>query len=630
MKSPFSIALLVAAASSAVPLASSLPVATRDLLDAYDYIIIGGGPGGMVTANRLSEDSSKTVLLIEAGPLHKYEKEIMIPRWQILGALDLSYQWGTLTTPQQELALNRPVILNQGKLLGGGASLNFMVWGRGTPTEYDTWEELGNPGWGWKGLLPYFKKSEHFTPPRQSQVDEFRITYDPECHGTGGPIQNGYSHYNYPQNRNFQDAMASLGFSHTAEPMCNSLGYHMSLHSIDDKNQSRSDPRTAYYDPIFGEKGTPRPNIHVLVEHLVTKILTETVNGVVRATGVEYAASAKSPVQRVLVNREVIVSGGSLQTPKLLQLSGIGQKSVLDKLGIKTVVDLPGVGANLHDHAAAPSLGVVKPGVPSLVDITLNPKLDKEQGDLYYASREGRWTESGDSLAFLPWYNITTLSRKEADAVIATTTVEESLKYLAPDTHPDVREGYKAIVERVHRGHVAGTIAAEETIWFMGGVEMLSTLMNPLSRGTVRPVSRDPWVPAAVDPRYLSHPADLDFIVEGVRLIRRLIKTDPMKEIGHTEVLPGPLVLDVGDALKAYVRTSLLTAWHPTGTSAMLPRRLGGVVDPELKVYGTSNLRVVDASIMPQHPSAHTMSTTYAIAEKAADIIKAAAAAASP
>lgn len=177
-------------------------------------------------------------------------------------------------------------------------------------------------------------------------------------------------------------------------------------------------------------------------------------------------------------------------------------------------------------------------------------------------------------------------------------------------------EGYKAIVASVHRGHVEGTIAAEETIWFMGGVEMLSTLMNPLSRGTVRPISRDPWSPPAVDPRYLSHPADVDFIVEGVRLIRRLIRTDAMREIGHTEVVPGPLVLDIGGALEKYVRTALLTAWHPAGTAAMLPRRMGGVVDPQLKVYGTSNIRVVDASVMPMHPSAHTMATVYAIAEK--------------
>ncbi|KAJ1333426.1 choline dehydrogenase [Microdochium nivale] len=625
MKTPISTALILVAAAAAAPLGDSMPVTARDILSSYDYIVVGGGPGGMVTANRLSEDSSKTVLVIESGPLHKYEKEIMIPRFQLFGGLKLEYQQGTITTPQDELVLNRPVPITQGRVLGGGASLNFMVWNRGMPTEYDAWAEWGSPGWDYKGLLPYFKKAESFTPPRQQQVDDFGITWDPECHGADGPIQTGFSRYNYAQNRNFQDAMGTLGISRSREPMCDNLGHMMTLHCIDNKNQSRSDPRTALYDPIFGPNGTPRPNFHVLVEHTVTKLLTEKVGGVVRVTGVEYAASVLSPVKRVMVKREVIIAGGALQTPKLLQLSGIGQKSVLAKHGIETVIDLPGVGANLHDHAAAPSVGALKPGVETFLEITLNPALDKQQGELYYAEREGRWTESGDSLAFLPFYNLTSRPEK-ANEILAKTTVAESLKYLAKDTHPDVIEGYKSIVERTHRKHKEGAIAAEETIWFLGGVEMLSTVMNPLSRGTVRLAAKNPWVPALVDPRYLSHPADLDFIVEGVRLIRRLIKTQAMKDIGLTEVVPGPLILDIGNALATYVRTALLTAWHPAGTAAMLPRNKGGVVDPELKVYGTSNLRVVDASIMPMHPSAHTMATVYAIAEKGADIIKAAAA----
>jgi choline dehydrogenase-like flavoprotein len=145
---------------------------------------------------------------------------------------------------------------------------------------------------------------------------------------------------------------------------------------------------------------------------------------------------------------------------------------------------------------------------------------------------------------------------------------------------------------------------------------MISTVMNPLSRGTLRLPSSDPWAQPLVDPRYLTHPADVEMLVESVRLIRRLIETDEMKAIGLSELVPGPLVLDIGNAFEVYVRTALLTAWHPAGTAAMLPRALGGVVDPNLKVYGVSNLRVVDASIIPLLPSGHTMATVYAIAEK--------------
>lgn len=392
----------------------------------------------------------------------------------------------------------------------------------------------------------------------------------------------------------------------------------MTLHSIDHANQSRADARVSYYDPIFAPGGTPRPNLHVLIENTVTKILTTATNGVVSAIGVEYAASKLDSLKtvRLAAGGEVIVAGGALQTPKLLQLSGIGEKAELDKVGIATVLDLPGVGANLHDHAGAPSLGGLAPGVPSIYDITLNPILDAQAGREYYASRTGRWTESGDSVAFMPFLNYTSRPN-DAPSIIEEMLPDNAVQHLKPGTHPTVVAGYRRMAQAIHDMATTRTGAGAELIWFLGGVEMVSTLMNPLSRGTVRLPSKDPWdANPLVDPRYLTHPSDAKMIVECVRLIRRLIDTPEMRAIGLSELTPGPLVLDVGDALETYVRTTLLTAWHPAGSAAMLPKELGGVVDPELKVYGTSNLRVVDASIIPMLPSSHTMATVYAIAEK--------------
>jgi hypothetical protein len=258
----------------------------------------------------------------------------------------------------------------------------------------------------------------------------------------------------------------------------------------------------------------------------------------------------------------------------------------------------------------------VGPGVPSIYDITLDAELDARAGDEYYATRTGRWTESGDSVAFMPFLNYTSRPG-EAAGIIAAMEPDNAESYLPPDTHPTVRAGYLRIARAIHELTVNRKGANAELIWFLGGAEMVNTLMNPLSRGTVRLPSHDPWEPPLVDPRYLTHPSDAKMIVECVRLVRRLIETPEMKSIGLAEVVPGPLVFDVGDVLETYVRASILTAWHPAGSAAMLPKKLGGVVDPQLRVYGVKNLRVADASIIPMLPSSHTMATVYAIAEKA-------------
>ncbi|KAI1851278.1 hypothetical protein JX266_003353 [Neoarthrinium moseri] len=612
----------------ALPVVASIAnaqlIGNGSLRDEYDYIIVGGGPGGMTLANRLSENSSVTVLLIEAGPLHNYEKAIMIPRWQPLSALELQYQWELLTVPQTEL-LYRPVPLEQGRLLGGGSSINIMLMNLGAPAEFEAWADFGNPGWDWDGISPYYRKAEKYTPPSAEQLTEFNITYDEVCHGFDGQVSSGYSAWHYPQNSLWQEGLDTLGIKRAHDPLCDPLGSFFSPHALDHSNQSRVDARIAYFDPIFGKGGTPRANIDVIVNNMVTKLIMTngTADGTIAVTGVEasFAASAHSARTTVNVTKEAIVSGGAIQTPKLLQLSGIGDATVLKSLGIDVVVDLPGVGANLQDHPGAFNVGAVGHGIPNEPEEWLNPVLDSEQGDLYYSNRTGRWTEAGDCLAFLPYNNVSS-SEEVAAQVLASMDTATSLTYLPSDTHPEVAAGYAAQVDAIRGMTINGTTAGEELIWFGGGFEVVNVLMSPLSRGTVRPITKDPFVNPAVDPRYATHPADMDRLVDAQIFYRKLIATPQMQQIGLVDVTPGPLVQGRA-ALELYVRAVLTTAWHPVGTSAMLPRAMGGVVDPSLKVYGVENLRVVDASIMPILVSAHTMGTTYAIAEKAADIIKA-------
>ncbi|KAL8398579.1 hypothetical protein RB594_008416 [Gaeumannomyces avenae] len=596
--------------------AASRPISSSELLDSYSYVVVGGGTGGMALANRLSEDSSKTVLVIEAGPLDAGDKEVMIPRWYTRANAvteSFKYDWNVTTAPQALLG-NRSIMLTQGRLIGGGSAVNAMVYDRGRAADYQSWAEMGATGWDFPSLLPYFKRAETFTPPPPNRMAEFGVTYDPECHGFDGPVQSSFSDYVYPQHNNFMAAMDSLGIRRPLDQSCgDTLGAYLTTHSIHPTNQSRSFARVAYYDPIVG-----RANIHVLTEHQVTKLVTSREAGSLKVTGVEFSSSKDAPRQLVNVTLEAILSAGSLHSPHLLQLSGIASSSVLGKFGIDTLVDLPGVGYNLQDHAIVATIAMINPDLAQSTDLD-DATFDAEQGEMYYRERKGRWTDGlPTSLAFIPFLNYT----DNGDAILAGMDPERASAFLPEGTHPSVAAGYRAQVEHIVKMHKDRTTAGQELMYLNGGSAFVGIQMHPLSRGTVLLNSTNPFDNPIVDPRYLTNPSDGQLFAESLRFNRKIIATEAIQQTGAVEIVPGPGSVS-DEALLGYVKSGVSTVWHPSGTCAMLPRELGGVVDPELKVYGVENLRVVDASVMPMLPAAHMQATVYAIAEKAADMIKA-------
>ncbi|KAL8749801.1 MAG: hypothetical protein Q9199_007470 [Rusavskia elegans] len=638
------------------------------LLDSYDYIVVGCGISGLVVTNRLSEDPSVSVLCIEAGDPDRYEPIIQAPVY--VGA-DIGgiYDWLLSTTPQTQLD-GAPRPMPQGKVLGGGSILNAMCWNRGGQDDYDTWAALGNPGWDWEGMLPYFIKSETYTPVYSADIArEYSINYNPLVHGTSGPVQVSYPRFFYPQSTNLFAALNYLGVPTEFDPNDgSSAGAAFVPSDLDPINQTRSDARRTYFDPYVS-----RPNFHVITGQHVTRILIEGVasnfvvdnptpggnedgngmNGVtsnegfgfgpggstpaldnsttarllrrqspstsnLRITGVEFAASASDTRRSITATREVIVAAGSLHSAQLLQLSGIGPSSLLDSFDIPVAVDLPGVGNNLQDHCL---VGTFYPynnaSYPSPTQLTTNATYNAAAEFEYNTFKTGPWTAgSPNALAFNPLPLITNNSA----SILSGADDQDPTEFLPAGLDPTLVAGYTLQKQSLVRRLAETNVASYEIINNNAGSLTLA-VMHPFSRGQCYIRSADPFEPPNIDPRWLTNPVDRQVLIEALLFNRQILATPAMLPLQAAQFVPA--VDDDEVALNRIINTGIRTEFHPSGTCAMLPLEQGGVVDPHLRVYGAQNLRVVDAGIFPMIPAAHLQAVVYAVAEKAADIIKA-------
>ncbi|ROW03092.1 hypothetical protein VMCG_05775 [Cytospora schulzeri] len=600
-------------------------------MSTYDFVVVGGGTAGLVVAARLSEDPSKRILVLEAGSDHTEDPRAKTPIF-FSALLGSEADWAFRTVPQPDLK-NRVISLNQGKALGGSSAINAHVFVPPAKGLVDSWETLGNEGWNHERLKGYFAKS--YTSPPVDKATEKALgieAWSTRNDAAKGPIQTSFSGgVSHPIREAWAETFKNRGHQMTGDPFLNgSVGSFSCLASIDPVTSERSYSTTAYYNPNKG-----RDNLHVTTGAIVEKILFGKEGDSTKATGLQYKHNGETKV--VKSSKEVILAAGALQSPKILELSGIGNAELLKTYGIDVVQDLPAVGENLHDHI------VCYTGFRAVDDLdTLDPLIRQEPEALQQAMQEYATTRSGPlsscgtyTYAYLP------VLENSAGGVETVKTLLDQHRPTAGDSphHARARAYYevteKALLDPNEPSAAYLTALAQvnmpldanagPSLALPGKFVSISTMLSqPLSRGSVHIQSGDLSVPPIIDPKYLSHPVDVEIIARHMLHIKTIATSAPLNKLLHEPLTHRDPASDFDglEAAKEYARANVGSMWHLAGTCAMLPREKGGVVDAKLKVYGVENLRVVDASAIPLVSTANLQATVYAFAERAADIIK--------
>ncbi len=526
----------------------------------YDYIIVGAGSAGCVLANRLSANPKNQVLLLEAGVRARLSA-IQIPA-AFAKLFKTPLDWAYETEPQAELN-HRRLFWPRGKVLGGSSSINAMLYIRGHRDDYDRWQELGNYGWGYSDLLPYFKKSEN----QENGASEY--------HGIGGLLNvanlrtiNRLSHV-------FVQAGKESGWPIIEDfnvPEPEGFG----CYQVTQKNGQRHSAASAYLKPILS-----RPNLTICLEAMVTRLLLEGR----RIVGVEYLANGQEKRQ-VKSGKEVILSGGTINSPQLLMLSGIGPGNHLQNLGIPVVLDLPGVGQNLQDHLIT---------------------------GVFYECRKPVTLKGANNLVNLLKY----LSLKTGPLTSSVAEAGGFVKSQADLAIPDLQFHFAPAFFFNHGF----------TKWENHALTLGVTQLRPQSRGYIQLRSPDPLQPPLIQPNYLTVEADWQVIIRGLQLADKIFQASAFAPWRGLGIFPSKIPLPQPEStqeyerqIRDYIREMTQTVYHPVGTCKMGNDTMA-VVNSRLQVRGIEGLRVVDASIMPTIIGGNTNAPTIAIAEKAADLI---------
>ncbi|KAM7188073.1 hypothetical protein V8F33_010836 [Rhypophila sp. PSN 637] len=589
--------------------------------ESYDYVIVGGGTSGLTVGDRLSESGKYSVLAIEYGYIE--------PDGLRLG----QNTYNITSAPAAELN-NKTFSVDVGCIVGGGSAVNGRILQRGTKDDYDIWSQLGGSGadgpWSWKNLLKYFRKGLQLVPPNPDIPADFNFTVDYKYWGQNNGNKSVFAMYGntippntYPL---YQGTKQVPGVNVPEDGANGELGLLYYMQATDPRTGNRSYARTAHWDDLN------RPNYDLLVGTRVNRIVFEGTT----AVGVQITPrGGTGPPSIIKAKKEVILAAGTIHTPQILQLSGIGPADLLKKAGIKVKVDLPGVGANFQDHTFVSDVSF-RWGTPPPIPESLISQTP---------------ASNGISRTYLGLSVPLSVVSPNYTSIAQTLLSQSSASVLPPSTHPSIVKGYSSQKSLLAKSILSPkdtslsylrislnpltVLPTDDPNVSPASLSLLPINIHPFSRGTVYidavKTKAAPSLAAAseieptVDYRALSNPLDIALVISQIRFLRAVFTSPngPFTAYNATEINPGAQ-LQTDAQLEKWIREKTSpSVYHPVGTCAKMERSLGGVVDESLRVYGTKGLRIIDASIFPLVTGATTTMSVYAVAEKAADLIKA-------